>query len=121
MYTNADMTLYHWNGTGYDRKEIKKVFWSDSHISNIGKTGQTDADKVFISIPESSAVLLNVTTGKDLVVKGICQLEFDNTDQKMQSESLKLLKAECEVFNVNAFDPKLYGSEAMRHYELSCK
>ena len=121
MYTNTDMTLYHWNGTGYDKQEIRNVFWSHSHISNIGKTGKTDSDSVFISIPEYSAVLLEVTTGKDLVVKGICPLEFDNTDQKAQSESLKLLKAEYEVFTVNAFDPKLYGSKFMRHYELSCK
>ena len=121
MYTNADMTLYHWNGTGYDRREIREVFWSHSHISNIGKTGRMDSDSVFISIPESSALSLEVTTGKDLTVKGICPLEFDNTNQETQSQSLKTLKSGYEIFTVNAFDPKLYGSSAMRHYELSCK
>ena len=121
MYTNADITLYHWNGTGYVRQEIKKVFWSDSKISNINKTGRMDVDTVYISIPESSAQELKITMGKDLIVKGICKLEFDNTSQQTQSESTKTLKAECEVFTVNSFDPKLYGSPAMRHYELSCK
>ena len=121
MYTNSDMTLYHWNGSGYDRQEIKDVFWQYSKISNINKTGQTDSDTVFISIPEASAEGLKVTTGKDLVVKGICPLQFDNTGQKEQSESLKKLKTNYEVFTVNAFDPKLYGSPMTRHYELSCK
>ena len=121
MYTNADITLYHWNGTGYVRKEIKKVFWSDSKISNINKTGRMDVDTVYISIPKSSAQELEITTGKDLIVKGICKLEFDNTSQQTQSESTKVLKEKCEVFTVNSFDPKLYGSQTMHHYELSCK
>ena len=76
MYTNTDMTLYHWNGSGYDRREIKKVFWSHSHISNTTKTGQVDSDRVFISIPESSAMVLEIATGKDLVVSGLCPLEL---------------------------------------------
>ena len=121
MYTNTDMTLYHWNGSGYDRREIRKVFWSHSHISNTTKTGQVDSDRVFISIPESSAMVLEIAIGKDLVVNGICLLEFDNTSQQTQSESVKALRTGYEVFTVNAFDPKLYGSPRMRHYELSCK
>ena len=121
MFTNSDMTLYHWNGTGYDRREIKDVFWQDSRISNISKNGQTNADTVFICIPEPSAKGLEVITGKDLVVKNICTLEFDNTSQQMQSACLKQLNAEQEVFTVKVFEPKLYGSEVVRHYELSCK
>lgn len=121
MMTNADMTLYHWNGSGYERREIQEVWWEYSRISNMSRQGRTDADSVTILIPEASAGDLSVTAGKDLVVKGICEFEFDNTSQKAQSESLKALKEEHEVFMVNAFDPMLYGSEEIRHYELSCK
>lgn len=121
MYTNADMTLYHWNGTEYERREIRNVYWSHSRISNVNKTGRTDTDTVSIFVPEASAPLLEVAAGKDFVVKGICPMEFDNTDMKSQSESLKGLKKENEVFTVNAFDPKLAGSKHIRHYELSCK
>lgn len=120
MYTNADMTLYHWNGSGYDRKVVEMVFWDDSKISNITKTGRIDSDAVTILVPASSAVL-SVTTGRDLVVKGKCEAEFDNTSQQTISESLKKLKATNEVFTVNSFDEKLYGSSRMHHYELSCK
>ena len=121
MFTNSDMTLYHWDGIGYVRQEIADVFWQDARISNISKTGQTNADTLFISIPELSAKNLEIITGKDLVVKNICEFEFDNTNQKTQSESLKRLSTGREVFTVKAFEPKLYGSDGMRHYELSCK
>lgn len=120
MYTNADMTLYHWNGSGYERKVVEKVFWDDTKISNITKTGRTDSDSVKILVPASSAVL-SVTTGRDLVVKGKCETEIDSTSQATDSESVRALKAEHEVFTVNAFDSKLYGSSRMRHYALSCK
>lgn len=120
MYTNEDMTLYHWNGSGYDRRVVKKVFWDDSKISNINKTGRIDSDTVKILVLASSAEL-SVTTGKDLVVKGKCETEFDNTSQATISESMRALKAEKEVFTVNLFDKKLYGSPRMQHYELSCK
>ncbi len=120
MYTNADMTLYHWNGSGYERKVVEKVFWDETKISNITKTGRTDADSVKILVPVSSA-MLSVTTGRDLVVKGKCEVELDNTDQATVSKSVKALKEEHEVFAVTAFDAKLYGSVQMQHYALSCK
>lgn len=120
MYTNADMTLYHWNGIGYERKVVEKVFWDDTKISNITKTGRTDADSVKILVPVSSAMLF-VKTGKDLVVKGKCEVEIDNTDQATVSASVKALKEEYEVFTVAACDAKFYGSVRMQHYELSCK
>lgn len=121
MYTNADMTLYHWDGEKFIREVIKDVFWQSSQISNINKTGRTDSDSVFISIPATSKDNLLITTGKDLVVKGVCELEFDNTSEKTQSECLKTLKKSHETFVVKVFDPKLYGSPRMQHYELSCK
>lgn len=121
MQTNADMTLYHLGEKGYERQEILDVWWEHSKISNTEKTGMVNADAVTILIPLSSAPMLLVEIGKDLVVKGICDFEFDNTSQASQSASLKELKQGREVFTVNAFDPLLFGSANMQHYELSCK
>lgn len=121
MRTNADMTLYHLRENGYERKEILNVWWEHSKISNTEKTGMVNADAVTVLIPLSSAPTLLIETGKDLVVKGICDFEFDNASQASQSASLKQLKQDREVFTVNAFDPLLFGSADMQHYELSCK
>ena len=121
MYTNADMTLYHYDGTEYVREVIKGIFWQSSKISNVNKTGRADSDSVFISIPAASREGLLITTGTDLVVCGVCELEIDNTNERTQSESLRGLKNAHDVFTVTAFDAKLYGTPGMQHYELSCK
>lgn len=121
MRTNADMTLYHWNGAGYNRREIRDVWWENAKISNTEKTGMVNADAVTILIPAGSAPDLAVTTGKDMVVKGICEFEFDNSSEESRSAGMKQLKADQEVFTVNAFDPMLFGSPNIQHYELSCK
>lgn len=121
MQTNTDITLYHWNGTGYIRRTIHKVFWDAVKTSNVVKSGMRDVDSVKIFIPVSSVGSLSVLTSKDLVVNGICEHEFDNTSQQTQSNGLKSLKALKTVFTVMSCDEKLYGSENMRHYLLSCK
>lgn len=120
MYTNADMTLYRWNGSGYDRQVVEKVFLCYSKISTAARTGRTDSDSVTILVPAESAVL-SVTVGKDLIVPGKCPFEFDNTSQAAISAGMRMLKAENEVFTAGTFEPKLYGSSAVQHYELSCK
>ena len=121
MLTNADMTLYRQNGTGYERQVVKEVFWEGSQISNAGKTGLISSDSISISVPYESAPDLQITTGKDLVIQGVQTFEFDNTSEATVSASMKQLKKEYEVYTVSACDPKLYGSEELWHYELSCK
>ena len=37
------------------------------------------------------------------------------------SKSLAALKAAHELLTVTTVDERLYGSESMQHYELSCK
>lgn len=121
MIANSDMTLYHWDGSGYIRQEIRGVFWSSSQISNRNKTGQMDSDSVFICIPEDAVKNLEVTVGKDLTVQGSCPVIIDNSSPEARAESMDLIESAYDVFTVTAFDPKLYGSKRMRHYELSCK
>lgn len=121
MKPNADITLYKIEDGKYIRQAITGVYWFAVQQSNVNKSGLTNADRISIHIPISSAESLEIATNKDLVVKGISELEFDNTDQRTQSESLRELKALHEVFTITAFDPKLYGSKRLQHYELSCK
>lgn len=121
MLTNADMTLYRWNGSGYDRKVIEGVFWEGSKISNTEKTGMVNADSVSIYVPYENVPDLQITTGKDLVIQCVQTFELDNTSEATISASVKQLKKEYEVYTVCACDPKLYGSEELWHYELSCK
>lgn len=121
VLTNADMTLYRWNGSGYDRKVIEGVFWEGSKISNTEKTGMVNADSVSIYVPYENVPDLQITTGKDLVIQCVQTFELDNTSEATISASVKQLKKEYEVYTVCACDPKLYGSEELWHYELSCK
>jgi hypothetical protein len=101
---------------------INKVFWQEVKQSNIEKTGLTSADSVKIFIPASSAPDgQNFTTSKDLAVKGIIAFEFDNTSPQTISASLTALKATNDVYTVTVADGKLYGSQHMQHYQISCK
>lgn len=126
MYTNADCTVYLHSKTGktetYTRTPIEGVYWEDVRHSTFMKTGQKDACSVLVVIPmESLDEPLKFTQGKDLIVKGIVMDSIDCTDQKSMSESLAALKAAYEYLMVTSVDERLYGSEAVQHYELACK
>lgn len=126
MYTNADVTLYLYSKCGkqesYKRVFVEDVFWDDVKQSNVLKTGQRDSDSVLLVIPlESLFEPVKFTSGKDLAVKGQCNIELNCTDQKALAESLQKLRQCHGCVTVMTVDEKLYGSESMQHYELSCK
>jgi hypothetical protein len=123
MFTNADITLYQMNKNGtYTRKVIEKVFWDEVKQSNVLKSGMANSDSVTIFIPKSSVTdTLSITTGKDLVINGKVELEIDNASPQTISGSLRTLTTTYETHTINAFDKKLFGSEEMKHYQLSCK
>lgn len=121
MRPNTDITLYHYADGKYTRQVIKGVYWFAVKQSNVIKSGLVNADEVSIHIPVTSIDSLEITTSKDLVINRIVEMEIDNTSQQTQSASLKALNQAYNVFTVTAFDPKLYGSRRLQHYELSCK
>lgn len=126
MYTNADITAYLYSKVGkkeeYTRTPIEGVFWDNVKQSNILKTGQVDTDSVLIVIPwESPSEPISFTTGRDLIVKGIVPDEIDSSSQEAISKSMEALKKSRQFVTVTTADEKLYGSEEMWHYELSCK
>ncbi len=123
MRTNSDMTLYHYDKAQkiYQRIYIYGVFWDHVKIANVNKTGQANSDTIFVAIPASHVTSLEITVGKDLVVKGICNIAISNSSEQTQSKTIKELMDANETFTVMSHDPKLYGSPSMQHYELSCK
>lgn len=122
MYTNTDITIYADTENGYERKYIYGVFWEGEKASNLLKSGMTVSDAVTLYIPKSSIPDgFKVREGKDLIVKGICPLEFNNTDGETISKSLKNLRKDYRVIAVSVVDEKYYGSETMQHIQLSCK
>lgn len=126
MFTNADVTLYLYSKEGktetYTRLPAEEVFWDEVEGATIIKTGQLNTASVLLVIPlESLAEPIMFTPGKDLVVKGIIPDVVDCTDQKSLSESLAGLKAKYQYRTIMTADAKLYGSESMQHYELTCK
>lgn len=126
MYTNADCTLYLYSKEGkaekYTRFPVEEVYWEDVEQATFLKTGQRNACSVLLVIPlESLSEPVNFTRGKDLAVKGIVTDEIDCSSQETMSKSLAALKATHELLTVTTVDERLYGSESMQHYELSCK
>lgn len=126
MYTNADVTLYLYSKEdgreSYRRVFVENVFWDEVKQSNVLKTGQRDSDAVLLVVPlESLIEPIRFTAGKDLAVKGQCNMEIDCTDQRCMAESLQKLKQCHGCVTIMTVDEKLFGSESMQHYELSCK
>lgn len=124
IYTNTDITLYSYDKDGkFTRCELKGVFWEDVKQSNVLKSGLSTADSVRIFIPAGNLPGgIKFTQGKDLVVKGIVDLEIDNTSQQTISASLKTMRETYDrVVTVSVVDDKLYGSPRMQHIQLSCK
>ena len=126
MFTNADATLYLYRKSGKDvnylRQPVEEVYWEDVQQSTFLKTGQRDAASVMLVIPlESLAEPLIFTKGKDLVVKGIVEDEIDGSSQEALSKSLAVLKEKHHYLTITTVDERLYGSESVQHYELSCK
>lgn len=126
MYTNSDVTLYLYSKDGstvkYTRKPIEGVYWEDVRQSTFLRTGQRDACSVLLVIPlESLDGPIKFEQGRDLAVKGIVADEIDSSSQEALSKSLVALKATHGYVTITMVDDRLYGSETMQHYELSCK
>lgn len=126
MFTNADVTLYLCSKEDkketYTRLPVEEVFWDEVEGATVLKTGQKNTASVLLVIPlESLDKEISFTPGKDLVVYGLVEDEIDSTDQKALSGSLAGLKAKYQFRTVMTADAKLYGSESMQHYELTCK
>ena len=126
MFTNADVTMYLYRkGDGtekYIRLPIEGVYWEEISQSTLLRTGERNSASVLLVIPlESLESPVEFTPGKDIAVKGIIEDEIDSNSQAALSKSLTAFKAAHKFITITSADAKLYGSEAVQHYELSSK
>ena len=126
MFTNADITLYLYEKDGklekFTRQVIKNVYWEDVEHSTFIKTGQRGSCTALIMIPlESISTAMAFTKGKDLIVKGVIDYEFDNTSIASVAASMARLKSDYKALTLVSVDERLYGSKSVQHYELTGK
>lgn len=121
MKKNVDITVFHVENGKYSKQEYSDCFWDADQAANIRKTGITNVDSLYISIPLANAPNLKIAKAKDIVIQGKVDDEIDNTSQETQSISLKALNRKYECFTVNSYSKKDHGSPRMHHWELSCK
>lgn len=91
---NKTITLYHFENGKFIKSIIENCFYYDSKSASLSKTGMmnTDTFKVIISTNQD----IKIKEGKDIVVKGICDFEFNNESEKTQSESLREFNSKYE-------------------------
>lgn len=120
MLVNADCTLYLFDKitSGFTRHFIEKVYWDNSKASNILKSGLQNADSFTVYL--YSDEIKPLTLQKDMMIKGKCQFEFDNTSSKTISESMKKFRELYPNFlTVTAVDDAMFGG--LPHIEISAK
>lgn len=126
MFTNSDVTLYLCTKEGklekFTRRVVKNVYWEDVEHSTFIKTGQRGSCTALVMIPLNSLEgAINLTKGKDLIVKGVIDFEFDNTSQVTIAEGIAKLKTNHKALTLVSVDERLYGSKSVQHYELTGK
>ncbi len=119
MYTNTSITLYLYSNGAYVRKNIANAFWDECKASNVLKSGMSNADSLKVFIPYAEEI--HFTPARDLIVKGSVSYNIDTTSERTIAESKKYIQENYEAFTISSCDKKLYGSQSMWHYELSCK
>lgn len=126
MFTNLDITLYLCTKDGklekFTRQVVKNVYWEDVDNATFIKTGQRGSCTALVMIPLSSLEgAINFTKGKDLMVKGVVDFDFDNTSQATIAEGIAKLKTNHKALTLVSVDERLYGSKSVQHYELTGK
>ena len=119
MMTNADCTLYLFDEKtkGYKKHFIADVYWNENRAGNVLKSGLQSADSLTVYLFSDDVVPANPT--KDMIVKGYCSFNFNNTDEKTISESMKKFKKSIKALTIMSCDNKMFGG--LPHIELSAK
>lgn len=139
MFTDTTLTLYRFNGKGFDRLIIPHCHWQECKAANVLKSGLQNADGIVIYIPLKALVLtpdklllpskhlfLNadispINPSQDIIVKGECNFIFDNSSDSSVSESLKTLRNKYEIHTVMSIDRLLYGPADLQHIKVSAR
>lgn len=119
-YTSC-ATLYRFAGDkGYERVFIPLCHWQESRAATISTTGLQTVDGVIIYLPIDSPY--PKTKGKDIMLEGNIDFEFDNYDELTIANSLKELRTlHPDFVTVKSVDKKAYGSKHLQHYKVLAK
>lgn len=119
MLKNADCTLYlfYKKTGGFTRHIINGVYWRENKAGNVLKSGLQTADSTTIYL--YSDEIKPLTVSKDMLVKGFCDFEFDNTSPQTISESMKSFRNTYNFVTVMSIDNYMFGG--LPHIEISAK
>ena len=126
MFTNSDITMYLCEKEGkldkFKRQVVKNVYWEDVDNATFLKTGQRGSCTALVMLPLSSLDgAVKFAKGKDLMIKGVVDFEFDNTSQVTIAEGIARLKTNYKALTLVSVDERLYGSKSVQLYELTGK
>ena len=119
MLKNADCTLYLYSKAtqGFTRHFISGVYWRENKAGNVLKSGLQTADSTTVYL--YSDEIKPLTVAKDMLVRGLCDFDFDNTSQQTISESMKNFKNTYNAVTVMSIDDYMFGN--LPHIEISAK
>ena len=117
MMVNSDCTLYRYENGSFVRYVIPKVYWRQSKAANVMKSGLASVDSTTVYLYDETVV--PSSPSKDVLVKGVCPFEFDNTSAQTVSQSMKALMSQYSPVTVMSVDSMMFGS--LPHIEISAK
>ena len=114
IYTNSEIT--HYTKAEYIKRNFD-VYSEQNSTGKSTKEGDRRSHALFVSVPTDKK--LDFSVG-DFIIIGKISVDIDKASEKSESESLKGLRKEYQLFTISSVTPCLYGSKATWHYELEC-
>ena len=117
--TNSDCTLYKYGQKtgGYTRYFIQNVYWQEGHSKSIVNKLLESSDNTTVFF--FSAQIVPETPAKDILVKGNCEFEFDNTSESTISDSMKQFRRMYKFVTVSEISDFMFGG--LPHIEITAK
>lgn len=117
MMTNADCTLYRFENGGFVRYVLTGVYWFENKTGKVLHSGLVSADNVIVYLYDDTVI--PTSPAKDMLVKGVCTFEFDNTSPQSVSQSMKAFSAQYSPVTVMSVDKMMYGG--LPHIEIGAR
>ena len=102
---------------GYERIYIPKAFWNDSRTTKLSKVGMVTDNSTVIYLYNKAEIPF--ISGRDFILQGDCDFEFDNTNESTMSQSLKEFKKLYRFLTVSSVNNCWYGG--LPHFEVNAK
>lgn len=114
MLINADITLF--EKESHTRHFIENVYFSDCRGQTVTKNGVQTSDSILVYIYSD----FYLPKSGDILVKNRCDFLFDNSCQKILSESMKKFREEYPDFAV-VKTVNNYSFGGLPHIEITAR